>query len=176
MCSKRVFVQRGADERSTERSERVLAWSRPQTGAPASACHGRDAPPGTRCLGKYHPADQMGQRIAPQALAILTSGRKPHSHSHRRPGEQRRHRDLLRGSWRRPARRADPRLPAQRPRLDKQRRSMPRSRATARWLRPARCQARAAEPERMIRAAWTWTPRPSSPPSLCRFITAGPKA
>ena len=43
----------------------------------------------------------MGQRITPQALAILTSGRKPHSHSHRRPGEQRRHRDLLRGSWRR---------------------------------------------------------------------------
>ena len=25
-------------------------------------------------------------------------------------------------------------------------------------------------------AAWTWTPRPSSPPSPCRSITAGPKA
>jgi hypothetical protein len=44
----RMFVQRGADERSTDGSGRVLAWPGPRTRAPASDYRGRDAPPRAR--------------------------------------------------------------------------------------------------------------------------------
>jgi two-component system, OmpR family, sensor histidine kinase KdpD len=40
MYSKRMIVQRGADERSADGSGRVLAWPGSQTRAPASDCHG----------------------------------------------------------------------------------------------------------------------------------------
>src|SRR5437870_5510350 len=70
MCSKSMFVQRGADERSTDGPERLLARPGPQTRAPASDYHGRDAPPGARRCGKDQPADQIGRRLAPQAPAI----------------------------------------------------------------------------------------------------------
>ena len=73
----------------------------------------------------------------PEARAMPAEG-NPHAHRYRRPGEHRRHRDLLRGPRRRPARRADPRLPAQRPRLGQAGPGPAGGRVPGHHLRPAR--------------------------------------
>src|SRR5437016_2363168 len=81
-------------------------WRGPglQTRAPAGDYHGRDVPPSSATLRQYHPADHAGPAPVHRERRPSASERKPHARSHRRPGEQRRHQDLLRGPRRRPAR------------------------------------------------------------------------
>ena len=69
---------------------------------------------------------------------LPATGRTSHARSHRRPRELRRHRDPLRRPRRWPARGADPRLPAQRPRLGQAGPGPAGRRAPGHHLRPAR--------------------------------------
>ena len=64
--------------------------------------------------------------------------KESHAHRHRRPGELGRDRDPLRGSWHRPARRAHPQGPAQRPRLGQASPGPAGGRPPGHHLRPAR--------------------------------------
>ena len=74
----------------------------------------------------------------PRGRRVVVNTRRAHAHGHRRPGKQLRHRDPLRGSWRRPAGGADPRLSAQRPCLGQAGPGAARGRLPGHHLRPAR--------------------------------------
>jgi L-ascorbate metabolism protein UlaG (beta-lactamase superfamily) len=83
MCSKSMFVQRAADERSTDGSERVLVRPGPQTRGPAAtslvtgfALTGPDVPTiyVSGDNASLEVVEQIAERFAPVDLALLSAG------------------------------------------------------------------------------------------------------
>ena len=111
----------------------------PQTGVPARVCTGTvHRPERDRGVSTNLQAKPPGSWSAARGRRVAVTGRISHAHGHRRPGKQLRHRDLLRGSRRRPAGGADPRVPAQRPGLGQAGPGPAGGRVPGHHLRPAR--------------------------------------
>ena len=113
----------------------------PQTRNPAGGSTGSTRhPERDRDSCSNQQAKPPGSRSTARA-GRSSSNAKAHAHGHRRPGKQLRHRDPLRGSWRRPAGGVDPRLSAQRPCLGRAGPGTAQGRLPGHHLRPARVRS-----------------------------------